>query len=212
MQKEAAPLLCALNVDDDQTEYGLRVVTGKLFGERIGVVVCGVGKCNAARGTQYAIDRLGADLIINLGVAGGLNASLEIGGIYAISAVVQYDFDLTQLNGTAMGTLDECRENYLSLSSSRRYPERKLGTGDRFNDNPADYRLLTEVLGADIRDMECGAVAQVCMHAGVACRSYKIISDLAGSGSTTKQYLNNLKLCFICLSSELKNLFEDCNG
>lgn len=209
MQTEAAPLLRFMRQPfDDRIESGMRIVTGELFGERISVIVCGVGKVNAARAAQYAVSVMQADVIVNLGVAGGLNEGVKIGEIYGISAVVQYDYDLTQLNGTAPGTLDECKENYLPLTEPEGFSLKRLGTGDRFNDSPADYRLLTEVLGADIRDMECGAVAQVCMHCGVKCYSYKIISDLAGSGSTTEQYLKNLTLCFNRLEGELDKIVK----
>ncbi|MDE7453735.1 MAG: 5'-methylthioadenosine/S-adenosylhomocysteine nucleosidase, partial [Clostridia bacterium] len=191
MQKEAQPILDELTNKTERKVCGKPVYEGELFGKKTAVIVCGVGKVNAACGAQYAIDLLGADEIINIGVAGGLNGGVKVGEIYGISKAVQYDFDLTQLNGTAIGTLDECKENYLPLKGSR-YPERKLATSDRFNDSKDDYKLLTEVLKADIRDMEGAAIAQVCMHAKVPCRAFKIISDLAGSGSTTEQYLSNL--------------------
>lgn len=205
MEKEALPVLEAMETERDVVYCGKRIVCGTLYNKRIGAVICGVGKVNAACGTQIAIDELGADEIINLGVAGGLNSGLEIGAIYGIEKVVQYDFDLTQPNGTPIGTLDGCKENYLPLSTAL-YPLKKLATGDRFNDSPADFKLLTETLGADIRDMEGGAVAQVCMHAGVKCLSYKIISDLAGSGSTTEQYFKNLTVCFETIKNRLKNI------
>ncbi len=118
---------------------------------------------------------------------------------------MQYDFDLTQLNGTKIGTLDECKENFLALDALSLYPLKKLATGDRFNDSAEDFKLLTE-LGADIRDMEGAAVAQVCMHAKVELRAYKVISDLAGSGSTTEQYMKNLAVCADTLKRELKNI------
>lgn len=206
MDKEAEPLLSAMSGVKEQKICGKRVICGALYSKEIAIVICGVGKVNAACGAQIAIDRLGATEIINLGVAGGLNSSLTVGGIYEISAVVQYDFDLTQLNGTETGTLDECKENYLPLHICGVYPAKKLGTGDRFNDSQADFKLLTKVLKADIRDMECGAIAQVCMHAGVKCLSFKIISDLAGSGSTTEQYLKNLALCAENLKKQLQNI------
>ncbi len=161
------------------------------------------------RGAQYAIDIMGADCIVNLGVAGGLNNGLEIAGVYAVSHAVQYDFDLTQLNGTEIGTLDEFKENYLPLTVNSRYPAKRVATGDRFNDSPADYELLTKTLNADIRDMECAAIAQTCAHAGVKFRAYKIISDLAGSGSTTEQYLKNLEKCAHALENELENLVKE---
>lgn len=209
MEKEAAPLLEVMRKGRDIKFCGKRVITGELYGVRCGIVICGVGKVNAACGTQIAVDELGADTVINIGVAGGLNDGLKVDEIYGISHAVQYDFDLTQINGTDIGTLDECRENYLPLAASQLYPLKRLATGDRFNDSREDYKLLTEVLKADIRDMEGAAIAQVCMHAKVKFLAFKVISDLAGSGSTTEQYLSNLTLCAQTLKRELKNIITN---
>lgn len=208
MPKEANPLIGKMSVRKDVVACGKRVVLGDLYGKEFGVVVCGVGKVNAASGTQFAIDRLDATKIINVGVAGGLNGSVKVGGIYAVSEAVQYDYDVTQLNGTKIGTLNECTENYLPLVAPQGFETRRVATGDRFNDNPADFLLLTKELGADIREMELGAIAQVCMHANIPCTSFKIISDLAGSGSTTDQYLKNLDTCFDALLKNLKKITE----
>ena len=208
MKSEAEPLISAMKINKEYTACDKRIVCGTLYGEQVAVVVCGVGKVNAASGAQYAIDCLGATVIINLGVAGGLNNTVKIAQTYAVSAVVQYDFDLTQLNGTAIGTLNECTENYLSLSVAEGFEIKKVATGDRFNDSPDDYKLLTKVLGADIREMELGAIAQVCMHAGVKCYSFKTISDLAGSGSTTEQFLKNLETCFVSISKTLEKIVK----
>ncbi len=212
MDKEAEPIIAAMSGVKERKVCSKRVISGTLFGKDVAIVVCGVGKVNAACGAQYAVDELKATEIINLGVAGGLNPSLTVGGIYEISAAVQYDFNLTQLNGTKIGTLDECKENYLPLSPSHLYPLKKIATGDRFNDSKEDFLLLTKILNADIRDMECGAIAQVCMHAGIRCRAFKIISDSAGSGSTTEQYLKNLSLCFKTLEGEIEKIAETFNG
>ena len=207
MEKEALPVIGAMHAERDFIFCGKRVLCGTLYGKRAGIVVCGVGKVNAACGTQIAVDELGADEIINVGVAGGLHANLAVGEIYGISEVVQYDFDLTQINNTAIGTLDECKNNYLPLSTQL-FPLKRLATGDRFNDSKEDYSLLTKTLGADIRDMEGGAIAQTCMHAGVKFKAYKIISDIAGNASTTEQYLKNLDICLKTLEEQLKNIVE----
>lgn len=208
MQKEAEPLIEAMQNLTEKTVHGKKVYGGKLFGSPTNIVICGVGKVNASCGAQYAISELKADELVNIGVAGGLNDSVNIGGIYSIESAVQYDFDLTELNNTAIGTLDECSENYLPLAVDDDFPARKLATGDRFNDSNSDYELLTKTLGADIRDMEGGAIAQVCMHAGVKFRAYKIISDLAKSGSTAEQYFKNLELCFNALRKSLKKVVK----
>ena len=209
MDKEAKPVIKQMERVKEREICGKRVIYGTLFKRKTAIVVCGVGKVNAACGTQIAIDLLKADAIINIGVAGGLNGSVDVGKMYCISAAVQYDFDLTQLNGTQIGTLDECTENYIPLAICGKYPQKLLATGDRFNDSLKDYRLLKDTVKADVRDMEGGAVAQACMHAKVPCYSFKIISDSAGSGSTTEQYLNNLEICFATLEKELKNLANE---
>lgn len=208
MQKEADPLLEKMKVDKDYTVCNKRVVCGEIFGKTIAVVICGVGKVNAASGTQYALDCLNADEIINLGVAGGLNSSVEVGKIYSVSQAVQYDFDIVQLCGGKIGTLDGFTENYLPLTPTGGFPQRKVGTGDRFNDSKEDYLLLTGELDADIREMELGAIAQVCLLAGVECRSFKVISDMAGSGSSTEQYAKNLEKCFDTIRNELENIIN----
>ncbi|MCM1546168.1 MAG: 5'-methylthioadenosine/S-adenosylhomocysteine nucleosidase [Clostridiales bacterium] len=211
MESEAEPLIVNMTGVTRSYVYDKNIYRGKLCGQEVCAVVCGVGKVNAAAGAQYAIDRLGADIIVNIGVAGGLNDGLQIGKIYGISHAVQYDFDLVQLNGTEIGTLNEFEENYLPLQTRNIYPLKRLATGDRFNDSEDDFRLLTNVLHADIRDMEGGAIAQVCIHAGVPFYSFKAISDLAGSGSTTEQFTRNLHACTVRLNNDIQKIFEAVN-
>ena len=209
MQSEADILLEQMEVSKTSTVSGKAVYFGKAFGKEIALVICGIGKVNAAIGTQIAIDLFGATKILNFGVAGGLNEQTELCQVYQIEKAVQFDFDLTQLNGTKMGTLDEYQENYLQLSPlNTPYPLKKLGTADRFNDSKADYLLLTNELHADIRDMEGCAIVQTAIKANIPVCSFKSISDLANSGSTTEQYLKNRASALNNLKNELKFIFD----
>ena len=126
MAKEAEPIISAVETERDIKICGKRVIIGKLYKKSAGIVVCGVGKVNAAMGAQIAVTELGATEIINIGVAGGLNNSVRVGEIYGIGKAVQYDFDLAEINGTEIGTLDECQENYLPLAVSEIYPVKTL--------------------------------------------------------------------------------------
>ncbi|MDE6677143.1 MAG: 5'-methylthioadenosine/S-adenosylhomocysteine nucleosidase, partial [Clostridia bacterium] len=200
MESEAEILLDNMEIENIQTVYGKTVHFGKAFGKDVLLVICGVGKVNAAVGACAAILK-GADVVLNFGVAGGLSPErTEISEVYLIDKAVQYDFDLTQINGGEIGTLNEETENYLPLyaPASLDYPRRALASGDRFNDSPNDHKLLTE-LRADIRDMEGAAIAQVCKGAGIPCVSVKAISDVYGAGSTTEQYGKNLRLALLNL-------------
>jgi nucleoside phosphorylase len=109
-----------------------------------------------------------------------------------------------------MGTLDEYTENYLQLNCFKDiFPLRKLGTADRFNDCPADYQLLTAQLHADIRDMEGAAIVQAAYAARLPVYAVKAISDVAGSGSTTEQYLANKDKALSNLQALLPLIFEE---
>ena len=192
MQCEADILLKNARISSEKTILGKKVYEGEAYGEKFALVLCGVGKVNAAMGAQIALLSYSPRALVNFGVAGGLNERTALCNVYQIDKAVQFDFDLTQLNGGKIGTLDEYTQNYLPLSAlSLPLPARALGTADRFNDSAADYALLTKELRADIRDMEGAAVVQAALCAGVNVYCVKAISDVAGSGSTTQQYLKN---------------------
>lgn len=209
MQSEAEILLDQMQISRSLFISGKNVYVGKAFGKELAVCICGVGKVNAALGAQLLVSKFDAEKLLNFGVAGGLNDSTKLCTVYQISAAVQFDFDLVALNGTKMGTLNEYTENYLALNTlDLPFEKRKLGTADRFNDSVADYKLLTEELNADIRDMEGGAVVQAAYAAQLPVYSLKAISDVAGSGSTTEQYLVNKDKALVNLKAALPLLFE----
>ncbi|MCD8205451.1 MAG: 5'-methylthioadenosine/S-adenosylhomocysteine nucleosidase [Clostridia bacterium] len=209
MDKEAEPVVDAMKKVKSSEMYGRKVFSGKIGAYKTAVIVSGVGKSNAAAATQLALSEFKADAVINIGTAGALTERCMVGAIYGIRDVVQYDFDLTKLNHTEMGTLDEYNENFLKLHTIIKYPLRRLGTGDRFNDDKADYKLLTKDLGADIRDMECGAIAHVCRRADVPAYAFKVITDTAGSGCTPQQFSENFDMCVKLLADSVKDILKD---
>ena len=207
MDSEAEILLDSMEIENIKTMYGKTIHLGKAFGKDIAVVVSGVGKVNAAAGACAAIS-MGADVILNFGVAGGLVPDrCEVSEIYLIDKAVQYDFDLVQLSGKPVGTLPDEDDNFLPLSCPDEldFSRRALGTGDRFNDSPIDHKLVME-LGCDVREMEGGAIVQVCRYAGVPCVMVKAISDVYGSGSTTEQFRKNMKLAILNLKAHLPEI------
>ena len=210
MQSEADILLDEMKIFRSLTVSGKSVYVGEAYGKEVALCVCGVGKVNAALGAQLLISKFDVRKLLNFGVAGGLNESTGLCEVYQIGQAVQFDFDLTQLNGTKIGTLDEYTENYLSLHRLKaNLPVRSLGTSDRFNDSVDDYKLLTEELSADIRDMEGAAIVQAAYAATLPVYSVKAISDVAGSGSTTEQFLKNKAKALENLKAVLPTVFEE---
>ena len=194
----------AMECEADAVRHALRE------GDRL--YVSGIGKVNAAAATQLAICE-GADEIWNAGLSGGFG-DVEVGGVYGVERAVEYDFDLAKLNGTAVGVLDEMKTPYLPFSriegAELGLPGfggwRTLATGDHFNDGEADYDLITRTLGASLRDMEGAAIAHVCMRRGVPCFSFKCVTNVAGGGSMTGQYMENKDRCLAALDTAAKAL------
>ncbi|MGN0853099.1 MAG: 5'-methylthioadenosine/S-adenosylhomocysteine nucleosidase [Kiritimatiellia bacterium] len=208
MDNEAAAVAAHLEDVRESARYGRRVLSGAYRGVPVAAVVTGVGKSNAAAGAQLALV-LGADVLVNAGVAGGLLPTMGVAEVYRVRAAVQYDFDLAAVNGTKVGTLNECAERELPLLAVGARPDALLGTGDRFNDSEADYRFLVDDVKAALRDMEGAAIAHVARRAGVPCVSFKSVSDVHGSGSTVGQYRDNLGKALAALSAEVPAVLDE---
>ena len=207
MECEAESVVRNLADVEESFVFGRRVVRGTIGGVGTAVVVAGVGKANAASGTQLAIGTLGADAIINVGVAGGLDPALSVGAVYRAARAVEYDFDLSKVNGTSVGTPNERDTPFFDLASAGDWPVAVVATGDRFTDDEGDFAFLRETFGASVRDMELGAIAHVAFHAGVPVYSFKAITNVVGHGAMTSQYKANLARCLDVLTRDTPKFF-----
>ncbi len=193
---------------EESTMFGRRVVRGRICGEATAIVVAGVGKANAAAGAQLAISSLGADALLNVGVAGGLVEGMKVGEVYRVARVVQYDFDLSKVNGTPIGTPNECSGPFFELRQAGPWPDATVATGDRFTDDEGEVAFMRREFDAGIREMELGAIAHVAYRAGVPLYAWKALSDVAGLGTMSGQYAVNLKRCLGILSGEIVAMFR----
>ena len=66
---------------------------GTLEGQEVVVVQCGVGKVNAAMCAQILCDLYGVTHLVNTGIAGSLNADLDIGDLVVSRDAMYHDFD-----------------------------------------------------------------------------------------------------------------------
>ena len=207
MECEALSVVRNLETAGESFVFGRKVVRGTIGGDQTAVVVAGVGKANAAAGTQLAVGTLGADAIINVGVAGGLDPSLVVGAVYRAGRAVEYDFDLSRVNGSAVGTPDERDTPFFDLAAAGDWPVATVATGDRFTDDECDFDFLRKTFGASVRDMELGAIAHAAFRAGVPVYSFKAITNVVGQGAMTSQYKANLSRCLEVLAESVPAFF-----
>ena len=165
---------------------------GKLAGCDVVIVMCGVGKVHAAMCTQVLCSRFGVNAIVNTGVAGSLDAELDICDVLVSTAAIQHDMDVTHL-GYDVGKVpgldvqafpaDEKLMRYaFEASEAIRPGHTKLGrvaTGDQFVNSKALKARIIETTGAKCTEMEGGAIAQVAYVNQVSFVILRAISDKA---------------------------------
>lgn len=168
---------------------------GKVDGKEIALFISGIGKVNAAITTQALIDAYSPDYVINFGTAGGMNSNVEIMKYYIIDKCCQYDFDVSELDNVPIGYIQDYDEVFFNCYTDKTnfLPHAKLASGDRFNNSLNDINNITNVMGCELRDMEGGAIGQVCTANNVKLVMIKGVSDVVGSGTAQEQFVKNLR-------------------
>jgi adenosylhomocysteine nucleosidase len=143
------------------------------LGERLPVLLTGIGKINAAASLATVLARgEQPSEIVNLGTAGALRPGWA--GTHQVAQVLQHDIDtpvLRALTGRTYGAPITVGEDVGPT----------LATGDLFVSDPAARERLA--LTADLVDMEGYALATVAQRAEVPIRLVKHVSDEAGEGA-----------------------------
>ena len=139
MQSEALPLLSIVKESKQYVLAGRECYEGELSGETIAVIICGIGKVNAASATQALIFRYQPDIIINIGVAGAVNPDLKVCDVCAVSKSVQYDFDITAIDDVPVGYIQNIKQQYIYTDKniferlSEKYKAVTVASADRFS-------------------------------------------------------------------------------
>lgn len=196
METEVKTLIAALEAPKQISAAGCDFYSGKLCGKDAVVVMCGIGKVAAAICTQALIDHFHPDVLINTGVAGGLESTLEIGDIVVATDAVQHDFDLTAF-GYAKGYMPaygKDKEHPSGYPADAALIEKltdaaaqigahsvkgRIASGDVFVSSGALKHTLISDFSAAAAEMEGAAIAQVAYANGIPFAILRAISDLA---------------------------------
>ncbi len=95
MELEVEELKAQMNVTNIVKKAGMAFYEGTLNNANVVIVRSGVGKVNAALCVQILADVFEVTHIINTGVAGSLNAKLDIGDILISRDAIHHDVDAT---------------------------------------------------------------------------------------------------------------------
>ena len=95
MDVEVHNLKNDMKLENISQKAGMEFYEGELEGQKVVVVRSGIGKVNAAVCTQILVDVFAVDAVINTGIAGSLNADINIGDIVISTDVLHHDMDAT---------------------------------------------------------------------------------------------------------------------
>lgn len=174
---------------------------GTLEGQNIVVVRSGIGKVNAAMCAQILVDVFGAEAIINTGIAGSLNAEINIGDIVLSTDLVHHDMDATGF-GYPIGQIPQMEEFSFEANTKLRKIakeacekvnpevqvfEGRIVSGDQFISNNEVKDRIIKTVGGFATEMEGAAIGQTAYLNGVPFLVIRAISDKA-DGSAHMDY------------------------
>ena len=197
MRKELDLLLPLLNDSEESRMGGFEFYCGKMGKHDVMVMQCGIGKVNAAMGTLMLVNNFAPNFVINSGVAGGADLSVNVMDVVAGARVAYHDVwcgpesELGQVQGLPL--YFEGASRLLKLLPERDDIHKGLiCSGDQFIDKKEDVdRIKGDFPDALAVDMESGAIAQVCYLNKVPFLALRVISDSPGaSHDNTRQYLD----------------------
>ena len=197
MEEEITNLKSHMQVDEVQTIAGMSFFKGAVKGTKLVLVRSGIGKVNAGICTQILASVYGVDTVINTGIAGSLNADIDIGDIVVSTSLVQYDVDARNF-GYKLGEIpimnivefpadkyliDKTQSVFDSLGLGIKLYKGMVATGDKFVSEDGLKAEIISNFHAYCVEMEGAAIAQAAMLNNMACVVIRAISDKADNSA-----------------------------
>lgn len=193
MALEVDTLKSKMNVAKTTTKAGMEFVEGTLGTANVVIVQCGIGKINAGICVQILVDLFDVTHIVNTGIAGSLNATLDIGDIVVSTDLIHHDVDVT-IFGYALGEVpqlgrksfaaDENMRNLAIAACKEVNPgltitPGRIVSGDQFIASKDVKNKLIENFGADCCEMEGASIAHAATLNNIPFVVIRAISDKA---------------------------------
>ena len=197
MSEELALIKDVMNVENTFEKAGYTFFSGTLGNKNVIVVLCGIGKVNAAVCTQLLIDTYSVDAVINTGVAGAVADGVTIGDVVISTEAQQHDLDCTAF-GDPIGTIPRMDTSIFTADdrlikaaveaaektvNGKTFTGKVLSGDQAIGSQEAKNRLKT-LFNGSCAEMEGAAIAHVCHLNKVPFVVIRNISDSADESST----------------------------
>lgn len=192
MQIEADGIIALMENKNTNTFYDFKFTSGTVHNKKVTVVVCGVGKVNAAMCTLLLIEKFSPEVVINSGVAGSLSELVSIGDIVVAKNSVEHDMNATAL-GDKQGEVTLAHKTVMYFDCDKKAYETmykackeiedtrvELGTvasGDIFISDRHKRLKIRDNFNALACEMEGASVGHVCYCCKIPYTIIRAISD-----------------------------------
>ncbi len=199
MAKEHEQIALLLHDKKKINKERFTFIEGEFGVNTVVLMQSGIGKVNAAVGAVELIRHFSLDCIINTGVAGGINNNLKVMDVVVGERVVYHDVDcgpeseFGQIQGLPLYYKADKRlyDWALKVKCDTMIRGGLICSGDQFITDLDQLQDIKQRFPDGLAvDMESGAIAQVCYLYQIPFLSFRIISDVPGSGHHFEQYLN----------------------
>ena len=193
MEEEVQSLRSSMEIQEVKEIASMMFHKGILFGKEAVVVRSGIGKVNAAVCMQILADYFQIDAVINTGIAGSLDAAIDIGDMVISTDAVQHDMD-TSIFGDPIGqvprmdTFSFPADAVLVAKATEANREAnpdihtfqgRIASGDQFISSQEVKDKIVELFGAKCAEMEGAAIAHAAYLNKIPCVIIRAISDKA---------------------------------
>ena len=198
MEEEVAALKEDMDIQETVELASMVFCKGKLCGKDVVVVRSGIGKVNAGICAQILVDRFRADMLINTGIAGSLDARIDIGDMVISTDALHHDMDAT-IFGDAIGQIprmdtlafpaDEELVQKAAKANEKANPDirtfaGRVASGDQFISSGEAKEKIVENFHPLCVEMEGAGIAQAAYLNKVSYVIIRAISDKADNSAT----------------------------
>lgn len=198
MEEEVAILIKKMEIETEVSKASMIFYKGVLCNKEVVVVKSGIGKVNAASCAQILIDIFKVDTLINTGIAGSLDAKINIGDIVISSDSLHHDMD-ARLFGYDIGQVPRMNTlafpaNEILVNKAKEANELvnpdintfvgRVVSGDQFIADKDVKNNIIQNFNGMCTEMEGAAIAHVAYLNNISYVIIRAISDKSDDSAT----------------------------
>ena len=174
MEEEVSEILKYVNLKDTKEIQGYKFHEGTIANNEVVLMQSGIGKVNSTLSTTLLFTNYNVEYVINVGSAGGLDLTQNVGDIVISDAVAHHDVDVTAF-GRAWGEVPGMPatftpDEYLCLKVKEIIENNQytchtglIVSGDQFISQKEQVETIQKHFPtAMCAEMEAASIAQVC--------------------------------------------------